>query len=200
MLVLTRRENDRVVFPDLGITVEISKLSRSRAMVAIDAPRGVRIMRHELLEEGRESRGHVSSASTDPASADPPSTKRPPSSAAELSPKVEQQVEEATRRLQDAMELLKVGSAEDAYDAIAVALSELDVLSTSAKRESVVQSSGSQTWSVSGTVAESSASYSVSDAGSDRPLTVRLLDGESERPDEWLLERLRGLGYEIGYA
>ncbi|MEO1527113.1 MAG: hypothetical protein AAFX06_16865 [Planctomycetota bacterium] len=158
-------------------------MSRSRAMVAIDAPRGVRVIRHELLE-GRPL--------------EPPKPTSP--SVPQLSAQVEQQVEEATRRLQDAMELLKVGSAEEAYDSIAVALSELDVLSKTAPQKDAVESSGSHTWSVAETVAESTASYCVSEPASELSLTVRYAEGESSEPDEFLIERLRGLGYQVAYA
>ena len=50
MLVLTRRENEKIVFPDLGVTVEIIALSGSRARIGIDAPRSVRILRHEIAD------------------------------------------------------------------------------------------------------------------------------------------------------
>lgn len=50
MLVVTRNENDRIVFPQLGISVEVVQLNRSKVKLGVEAPRSVRIVRHELLE------------------------------------------------------------------------------------------------------------------------------------------------------
>jgi carbon storage regulator CsrA len=38
MLVLTRRENEKIVFPEVGITVELVSISGSRARIGVDAP------------------------------------------------------------------------------------------------------------------------------------------------------------------
>ncbi len=48
MLVLSRRPSEKVVFPSLGITVEILRVSGKAVSVGIDAPRDVRILRDEL--------------------------------------------------------------------------------------------------------------------------------------------------------
>ena len=48
MLVLSRKENERIVFPQLGITVSILNLTKSQARVGIDAPKEVAILRGEL--------------------------------------------------------------------------------------------------------------------------------------------------------
>lgn len=50
MLILTRREKERIVFPDIDITVEVVSLSRNRAKVGIAAPDGVRVLREEVAE------------------------------------------------------------------------------------------------------------------------------------------------------
>lgn len=50
MLVLSRGENDRIVFPALGISVEVLKVKGARASLGIDAPKSVRVVRHELLD------------------------------------------------------------------------------------------------------------------------------------------------------
>lgn len=51
MLVLTRRENERIVFPEVGITVELVAINGSRARIGVDAPSEVRILRHEIAEK-----------------------------------------------------------------------------------------------------------------------------------------------------
>ena len=51
MLVLTRRENEKIVFPEVGITVELVSISGSRARLGVEAPAEVRILRHEIAEK-----------------------------------------------------------------------------------------------------------------------------------------------------
>jgi carbon storage regulator CsrA len=50
MLVLSRRCNERIVFPTLGISVEVRRVAGTRVHLAIDAPSNIRIYRQELLE------------------------------------------------------------------------------------------------------------------------------------------------------
>jgi len=50
MLVITRREGETVVFPDLDITVTITKIWSNKARVAIDAPRQINVVRGEIEE------------------------------------------------------------------------------------------------------------------------------------------------------
>ncbi|MCA9258965.1 MAG: response regulator [Planctomycetales bacterium] len=54
MLVLSRGPQDKVVFPNLGITVEILRISGNRVRVGVDAPKDVRILRHELKQNDAE--------------------------------------------------------------------------------------------------------------------------------------------------
>lgn len=50
MLVLSRGPEDKIVFPNLDITVEILRVSGNRVRVGVDAPHHVRVLRHELTE------------------------------------------------------------------------------------------------------------------------------------------------------
>ena len=50
MLVLSRRLNDKVVFPHLGITVEILRITGNAVRVGIEAPRDVPVHRKEVFE------------------------------------------------------------------------------------------------------------------------------------------------------
>lgn len=50
MLVLSRGPQDKVVFPNLGITVEILRVNGNRVRVGVDAPKAVRVLRSELEE------------------------------------------------------------------------------------------------------------------------------------------------------
>ncbi len=49
MLVLSRRPNETIVFPGLGVTVEILKIKGNIARVGIQAPRDLEILRGELV-------------------------------------------------------------------------------------------------------------------------------------------------------
>lgn len=51
MLVLSRGENDRIVFPSLGISIEVLKVKGSRTSLGIDAPKSVRVVRQELMTD-----------------------------------------------------------------------------------------------------------------------------------------------------
>jgi carbon storage regulator len=49
MLVLSRRVNEKIVLPNLGVTVEVIELKGKRVRLGITAPDNVRIARQELL-------------------------------------------------------------------------------------------------------------------------------------------------------
>lgn len=48
MLVLSRRANEEVTFPELGISVEVLRVEGNKVRLGIRAPRSVRILRGEL--------------------------------------------------------------------------------------------------------------------------------------------------------
>jgi carbon storage regulator CsrA len=50
MLVLSRRENQKILFPNLGITVEIVGLKGNNVKLGIDAPPEIRVLRSELAD------------------------------------------------------------------------------------------------------------------------------------------------------
>ena len=51
MLVLSRGLTDKIIFPNLDITVEILRIAGNKVRVGIDAPEDVRVLRHELVDE-----------------------------------------------------------------------------------------------------------------------------------------------------
>ena len=51
MLVITRRSADKIIFPQLGITVHFIRVQGSSAKVGVDAPREIVILRDELADE-----------------------------------------------------------------------------------------------------------------------------------------------------
>ncbi|MEO0529184.1 MAG: response regulator [Planctomycetota bacterium] len=48
MLVLSRRQDDKILFPALGISVHLLRVDGGRVRVGIDAPPEVKVLRHEL--------------------------------------------------------------------------------------------------------------------------------------------------------
>ncbi len=50
MLVLSRGRNDKVVFPTLGITVEILRVLGNKVRLGIDAPKSIPIVRSEIAD------------------------------------------------------------------------------------------------------------------------------------------------------
>lgn len=50
MLVLSRKENQQISFPELGIVIEILNVRGSQVRVGVDAPLEVRVLRQELTD------------------------------------------------------------------------------------------------------------------------------------------------------
>jgi carbon storage regulator CsrA len=48
MLVLSRRPNEKIVFPGLGITVQVAEIKGSQVRLGIEAPPEVKVLREEL--------------------------------------------------------------------------------------------------------------------------------------------------------
>lgn len=65
MLVLSRKENESIVFPKLGISVQVTRLSGRVVKLGIDAPEDVRVFRGELVDQADHQ---PSGASPQPAS------------------------------------------------------------------------------------------------------------------------------------
>lgn len=54
MLVLSRKVEEQIVIPSIGITIQVVYAHRGKARLGIQAPRDIRILRAELPEEGGE--------------------------------------------------------------------------------------------------------------------------------------------------
>ena len=50
MLVLSRRQNEKIVFPNLGIRVEVVRISGRAVRIGVEAPAHVRILREEIAD------------------------------------------------------------------------------------------------------------------------------------------------------
>ena len=65
MLVLSRCRNDKIVFPTLGISVEVLRVGRNKVQLGIEAPADILVYRREIADRTtREdfSNGHSKSA------------------------------------------------------------------------------------------------------------------------------------------
>ena len=51
MLVLSRGQSEKIVFPNLDITVEILRIAGNKVRVGINAPKEVRVLRHEIADK-----------------------------------------------------------------------------------------------------------------------------------------------------
>ena len=51
MLVLSRKINDTIIFPGLGITVKVVSLGNGRVQLGIDAPRDIQISRPDARQQ-----------------------------------------------------------------------------------------------------------------------------------------------------
>lgn len=109
MLVLSRGQNDKVVFPTLGITVEILRLVGNRVKLGIDAPKHVPILRDELAG---------GAAAHEAAAADL-------AAAAQLTHSLRNRLQKATLGLRLLERLLANGQAEDAEPMIFRIFNEL---------------------------------------------------------------------------
>ena len=58
MLVLSRKEGEEILLPELDIVVRVLKVRGKTVSIGIEAPRGIRIVRSEL-----EARGFADDAS-----------------------------------------------------------------------------------------------------------------------------------------
>jgi carbon storage regulator CsrA len=56
MLVLSRKEGDEIVLPELDIVIRVLKVRGKAVSVGIEAPRGIRILRSELESRGYHER------------------------------------------------------------------------------------------------------------------------------------------------
>jgi carbon storage regulator CsrA len=52
MLVLSRKEGDEILLPELDIVVRVLKVRGKAVSIGIEAPRGIRIIRSELESRG----------------------------------------------------------------------------------------------------------------------------------------------------
>ncbi|MBW3599770.1 MAG: response regulator [Planctomycetes bacterium] len=114
MLVLARHENETIVFPSLGVTVEVLRIRGGSTKIGIEAPADVPIKRGELL--GLKSLQFT---------ADEPS---PPERLRRLRQAVRRRLDETAIQLNDLHRQLEEGDREQAEEAILRIFRELESL------------------------------------------------------------------------
>lgn len=111
MLVLSRGRNDKIVFPNLGITVEILNIGGSKVRVGVDAPPNVTVLRHELAENDGGA-----------------PTQEPQPSEGKLSHELRNRLHAAKLALHLSQKLVQVNRLEDADRTLQKALDEFAAL------------------------------------------------------------------------
>lgn len=56
MLVLSRKIGERIVIPELGVTVTVLDVKGNQIRIGVDAPREVEVHREEVWHESRMAR------------------------------------------------------------------------------------------------------------------------------------------------
>ncbi len=121
MLVLSRKENQSVVFPRLGISVEITRVAGRTVSVGITAPKDIRVLRGELVHDD------VSASVAE-------TTSKP-----ETDHALRNRLNKAQLALRLASKLLAAGRVDDAEESLAIALQSLETLDQGADGTPAVQ-------------------------------------------------------------
>ena len=119
MLVLSRRENQKVLFPNLGITVEVVGLRGNNVKLGIDAPPEIRILRSELADESEANADFYSNADDE-------------SDRSKERHQRNNQLNSIALQIQIAQKLLRRGDQEQAMNALEGTLAKLQVLDETA--------------------------------------------------------------------
>ena len=77
MLVLTRRRGEKILLPDLGISIEILETHKNQVRIGIDAPRDITILREEVLARDGATRPHSHGRQDPPPPTSHPAANRP---------------------------------------------------------------------------------------------------------------------------
>ncbi len=121
MLVLSRRQNDKIVFPHLGVTVEILRISGRAVRIGVRAPADVSVLRHEVAE--REGL-------TSPTVAHPPKAKK-------LRHRLRNRLNTANLALHLLQRQLDLGLGDDAEKTLQRALDEFRTIDQEIEGESL---------------------------------------------------------------
>lgn len=144
MLVISRREKDRILFPSLGISVEVVRLTSNRAALGIKAPTSIRVLRHELAQK----RDHC-----------PTADGLAEAMEAKIYCQLKRKVDRIIASLESVQADLKAGDTDDAVETLAQTLARLDALRAQADASN--EDADRDGWAASETVAEPGGNYAV---------------------------------------
>ncbi len=125
MLVLSRREGERIVFPTIGVTLEVLRLKGNTARLGIDAPRSIAVLRDELSSHAPA----VAEAAAPPREAAPP----------RLSHRVRNQLHAATLALHLFKRQLEKGMVDDAEASFRKVLEQFEAIEQQAAQKAEAQ-------------------------------------------------------------
>ncbi|MEO1618994.1 MAG: carbon storage regulator [Planctomycetota bacterium] len=186
---MTRKINQRIVFPGLGITIELMQVSASRAKLGLFAPKGIRILRYELLDKDAElpSEGELVHQ-----------VRR------ELLAQFQDRIDDATEKVFAAQQKLKAGQSAEALKELSKAIEELDSLRSASTETADDGAFQAKPWEVPQATCETTAGYAndrnSATEPSDRVLLVRTADlpGDEDNLEE--LEELDHSGVDYSIA
>lgn len=120
MLVLSRRANETIRFPQLGISVSIVSVKGNRVQVGVDAPPNIQVLRKEL-----ESAAVTHSNAADSSSSQIANNQEPHFGAAKKQHDFKNRLNHATLGLHLAQRQLDAGQSEAAQKTLSIALARL---------------------------------------------------------------------------
>lgn len=121
MLVLSRREGERIVFPTIGVRLEVLRLKGNTARLGIEAPRSITVLRDELSPVAPPDVGAS-------AAADPPAAPR-------LSHRVRNQLHTASLALHLLKRQLEKGMVVDAEASFQKVLEQFEAIEQEAAQK-----------------------------------------------------------------
>jgi carbon storage regulator CsrA len=177
MLVLSRGRNDKVVFPTLGISVEILRVAGNKVRLGIEAPHEIPVHRHEISER-------IVAAGTDSAVLKLPAAKD--TAAAEMDHAIRNRLNTAALGLHLLHQKLESDDLSDAETTIFNIFNELKAIENE----------------LAGTSAQAGSSdrIEVSDHGRTAPHHSALVVEDNDNERELLAGYLRVSGFDVDTA
>ena len=138
MLVLSRKQDQEIVFPNLGITISLVQVSAQRARVGITAPPDVAILRGELAKEmcigAAKEMGAISSAGSYAGASAESESQADRSSFSAVDARLQRRLLVAASALTEMQELCSGELSEEAQDCMRRAFHELNAIDSEAAR------------------------------------------------------------------
>lgn len=181
MLVLSRRENEKVLFPNLGITVEVVAVKGKNVRLGIDAPSEIRIIRSELAADSDEEFEAYGN----------------PEVAREERHRRNNRLNSVSLQIQVAQKLLERGEHDQALETLATSLTRLRDLEEHANDASKIKSANLRSNSSKTAVASPSL---PTEAAAPKAKWKALLVEDDQNERQLMASILRMCGFEVDIA